>query len=91
MKNTKTTDHKDIQISLLKSIIADLIKNPAKYKIDEQKVIIREISVPMDSPLGDHFSKNVVDYNGKEYDVICNGQGECHILVDGKKRYLEEL
>ncbi len=53
-------------------------------------VTIREVQRPMKSQLGDHYGTNVVDYNGKEYDVICNGQGDCFILVDGKKRWLEE-
>jgi hypothetical protein len=86
----KQLHHKDVQISLLKSIIAALI-NEGKYKIHGESVTIRQVSVPMDSPLGDHFSKNVVDYNFKECDVICNGDGDCHILVDGKKRWLEEI
>jgi hypothetical protein len=59
-------------------------------KIDNEPVEVRKVSVTMDSPLGTYYTKNVTTYQGKEYDVICNGHGDCFIFVDGKKRYLEE-
>lgn len=61
------------------------------YQINLTPVKIRQISVPMDSPLGSHYTKNIVDYKGHQYDVICNGEGDCFIYIDGKKRYLETI
>lgn len=55
------------------------------------RVTPREIMRPMDSPLGKEYSCNVVTYRGKEYDMICNGMGDYFILIDGKKRWLEEM
>lgn len=37
------------------------------------------------------YGINACTFRGQEYDIICNGQGDCHILVNGIKRYLEEL
>lgn len=67
-----------------------IIPMGAQYYIHGTPVIPREIMRPMDSPLGNEYSCAVLTYQGKEYDMICNGMGDCFILIDGKKRWLEE-
>lgn len=63
----------------------------AQYYIHGAPVIWRQIMRPMDSPLGKEYGCNVLTYQGVEYDIICNGQGDCFILIEGKKRWLEEM
>lgn len=60
------------------------------YYIHNEQVTPREITLPMDSPLGDSYTRNVLDYKGEQHNIICNGNGDCWILIDGKKRYLEQ-
>lgn len=62
-----------------------------KQKIDNTPIQVSQVSVQMDSLLGDSYTKNVTTYQGKQYDVICNGEGDCFIYIDGKKRYLETI
>jgi hypothetical protein len=61
-----------------------------QYYIHGELVTPREIMRPMNSPLGKEYGCNVLTYQGKEYDIIWNGIGDGYILIDGKKRYLEE-
>lgn len=49
----------------------------------------REIMRPMDSLLGKEYGCNVLTYQGVEYDLhYIDGNG--FIVIDGKKRWLEE-
>lgn len=62
--------------------------NMKQYYIHDTPVEWREIM--RTAPAGWQYGNNVLTYQGVEYDIICDGDGDCYILIDGKKRYLEE-
>lgn len=56
------------------------------YAIHGTPVTPREIKIPF---MGAYYTKNVLDYEGQQYDVLWNGVGDGHIEKDGHKLYLE--
>lgn len=61
-----------------------------KYEINCIYVEVRVIEQLFNDGSGNTFTKNVVDYCGKQYDVIANGGGDMWIEIDDKRRYLQE-
>jgi hypothetical protein len=59
-----------------------------QYYIHNEPVTPREVT--RTAPEGYDYTNNVLTYQGVEYDIIWNDVGDGYILIDGKKRYLEE-